>query len=113
MKKTMLLASAMMIGAAFPAFADDNWKSLSPAERDQKIQEKFTELDTNSDGAVSREEFAATDKSPEQFTNADADKNGSLSLAEMKRWKEMKWNEASAYGSKDRMGTTGSTKSSH
>jgi Ca2+-binding EF-hand superfamily protein len=57
----------------------------------------FAKVDTNADGAVTKEEFMAspkaqkdTEKAAKKFTKMDADANGSVSLDEFKAAKKAK-----------------------
>lgn len=113
MKKTIILAGALMVSAAMPAFANDNWKDLSASEREAKVQEKFNEMDTDRNGALSSAEFQAAGKSNEAFSAADSNKNGSVSLAELKNWKEAPWRESNASGANERMREGSPTKTAH
>jgi len=106
MKKTVLMASALMMGAAMPAFANDDMKDMSASERNEAIQEKFDDMDSDNNDMISRSEYDAAGKSDEDFTAADTNKNGSLSLAEVKAWKQREWNQSS--NSSNNMNGTGS-----
>lgn len=92
MKKTFLMASALMFGASLPAFADE---VKSQAELDRIVQEKFTEMDADKNGAISWNEADAADKSREDFNAADTNRDGSLSMAELKSWKQKEWQQSS------------------
>lgn len=112
MKKTFLMASALMFGASLPAFADE---VKTQAELDTKVQEKFTEMDADKNGAISWNEADAADKSREDFTAADTNRDGSLSMAELKAWKQKEWQQSSHVGASanERMRDGSPTKTSH
>lgn len=78
MKKAILMATLATF-VAVPALAND------PA----KFDEKFTKLDSNSDGQVSKEEHAAAKE--EKFEEADTNNDGNLSKEELKAaWEHKK-----------------------
>src|ERR1044072_8098611 len=92
MKKTAILASVLMMGAAMPALANDMKSS-------EDVQAKFTKMDTDKNGVLSKSEADAAGKAEEDFSSMDTDKNGSVSLAELKTWKQKEWNQSSNMGS--------------
>lgn len=81
MKKLMLSAAALSILAAPAAMANT-------ANIDAKVDEKFTQIDANGDGAVSEAEFAAVKDS--KFSDADANADGTVTKAELKAHMEAK-----------------------
>ena len=109
MKTTAILASALLMSVSIPALAGD-WKGLSETERNVKIQEKFTGLDSNKDGALSKDEFTADSRmSGTDFDDADLNNDDALSTTELKAFKEAKWMDKSqATNSNERMNNDGS-----
>jgi len=60
---------------------------MAPAEKPQRLSaEKFGQVDTNHDGAISREEAAAAPKLAGAFDEIDADRDGRVLPAELKNY---------------------------
>lgn len=71
--KKIVLASALALAFATPAFAND----------DHDVKEKFTAADTNKDGSLSPAEFkAAWPDHADKWAEVDANKDGKVTLAE-------------------------------
>jgi opacity protein-like surface antigen len=85
MKKLFAIAAVAMCLSA-PAFANDK-DDASKAE--WKADYYMKQIDTNSDGSISKEEHTAF--GDKMFNDADTDKNGMISKEEMKaeKMKEM------------------------
>ncbi|MEQ8194534.1 MAG: EF-hand domain-containing protein [Rhodospirillales bacterium] len=84
MKKTplFLLAAATLLGGSMalsgsPAFADDEAKGKGHKNWTERM---FERLDTNKDGAISKEEYAK--RGTDRFATVDTDKNGKITQAE-------------------------------
>ena len=100
---TSLMAGSLMVSGL--AFAGDHGEDASHAKSDKKMEKlhdgkkdhhgKFLKkLDTNGDGAVSKDEFMS--KQEEHFSKMDADGDGSVTADEMKAAKKemkAKWKE--------------------
>lgn len=99
MRKFLLLAAASAL--AVPAFAAADHAGHAPkgpttrVELQQKLDQKFAEIDTNKDGAITKAEADAhretmkkkwaekrTERRAERFSAMDADKNGQISKSE-------------------------------
>lgn len=78
MKKMLLLVTSALLVLNSQVFAADP-PATTAAPRAHRMLKQF---DTDQDGKVSREEFAA--KRASGFERVDTDKNGTLSLDEMK-----------------------------
>lgn len=78
--KKIVLASALAMAMATPAFAHD-WD-------ESKMKEKFDMHDTNKDGALSMSEWNAA--GGEMFKKADANGDGKVTFEEKKAFKEDK-----------------------
>lgn len=88
-----ILASAFAFALATPAFAEGT-------THEKQLQEKFSKLDTNKNGALTQAEFTAGGQSAEAFAAADTDRNGSLTLSELRAYHDDDWNESSAPASR-------------
>ena len=73
----LFLVAALAVSFINPVMAGGHLESERSGKGD-----RFAKIDTNGDGAVSREEFLAV--AAERFSKMDADGNGSLSKEEMK-----------------------------
>jgi hypothetical protein len=74
MNKTIATAFAAAIGLSGAAFADDRMGS-------------FDTLDSNRDGAITRDEIPANHKLATEFSNIDSNGDGRISEAEFDAWK--------------------------
>ena len=88
MKKLITILSALALSATFAAAADAEKKAEKKAANPE---EAFKKLDTNSDGAVTLEEFKAgpagkrdATKAETTFKRRDKDADGKLTLEEFK-----------------------------
>jgi Ca2+-binding EF-hand superfamily protein len=83
MKKTVWTGVALAAFVAFTGTAMAADGAQKPQKKAQKrIEAQFKKLDTNRDGAISRDEWKGRAKA---FDRLDADHNGSLSLKELER----------------------------
>lgn len=61
--------------------------SAAPAEKPQRLSaDKFQQIDTNHDGAISREEAGAAPMLSSRFDEIDSDKDGRVLPAELKAY---------------------------
>lgn len=61
--------------------------SVAPAEKPQRLSnDKFQQIDTNRDGAISREEAGAAPMLSSRFDEIDSDKDGRVLPAELKAY---------------------------
>ena len=81
MKKTLMLSAAFLMFQAAPVLAED-------AAHDGKKMEREIPGDTNGDGLISESEFMARAK--ERFSSIDANNDGKLSREEAKSAHEKK-----------------------
>lgn len=73
MRKTIIVASAIVAVLAAPAFAQT-----------PDAEPIFKAWDTNADGALTKGEWLAAGRQEDGFIRVDTDKNGKVSLAELK-----------------------------
>ena len=83
LKKTLMTALLVVAGSAFAA--DDG----------QSAQEKFQQLDQDSDQNISRSEAEQEQKILDAFAEIDQDQDGVLSENELEEWKSQKKEEKS------------------
>jgi Ca2+-binding EF-hand superfamily protein len=89
--KQKVLITALVAGFAMSTAAvagTDHDKDHKRGPHHGRIMEK---LDTNKDGAISKEEFEA--KRASEFSEADADKDGTVTMAELSAYHEQKREE--------------------
>ncbi len=77
MKKILLFVTSALLMLSSQAFAADPPSTGAP-----RVHNMLKQFDTDQDGKISREEFAA--KRAKGFERVDTDKSGTLSLEEMK-----------------------------
>lgn len=81
--KKLAFAAAMLAVATAPAFANDE------AHMKSMVDDKFSMMDTNSDGMISKEEHdAAMNK---MFSDADTNSDGMISKDEMMAATKAEW----------------------
>ena len=81
MKKILLLTAAILVFQATPVFADDH-------QGGDKKGKMFEKHDTNGDGVISEAEFIA--KAKAKFSEMDADGDGNITKEEGKKAHEAK-----------------------
>ncbi len=87
MKYALLVAAVLAFSA--PALAADEAKEAAPATQaaaeaaTTPAAVDFAKLDTNTDGALSKEEFDAAKLEGKTFEAADADKDGKVTAEEL------------------------------
>ncbi len=95
MKKLLMLTAAVFALQAMPAMAQDGHPPEGKdGKKGPRYEKMFEEQDTNKDGKVSADEFAAFNKN--RFDEIDANKDGSVTKEEAKthhdamkaKWKE-------------------------
>jgi Ca2+-binding EF-hand superfamily protein len=93
--KSLLLVTAAALVFASPALAQQNGKPVSRADLIKTLDARFSSIDTNHDGKISRDEVAAaqardveqakaqlTKRWQDTFKRLDTNKDGVLSLQE-------------------------------
>jgi hypothetical protein len=88
--KTALLFIAVSAALAAPATAAEQ---PTPQQGRGNAAERFDKADTNKDGKISFEEFAAA---MPDFLSADTDKDGKVTVAELTSYLEGKGRQAKA-----------------
>lgn len=93
MKKALMMTMAAMTLAAAPALAEHHEGDKAEMLK-MKVDKKFMEADTNSDGMISKSEHDA--KAAKMFTEADTNSDGSLSKDEVTASMKKEWEEKKA-----------------
>lgn len=112
MKKQLIAALAVALMATAPALANEGPQSPvgGPGDHGKRGEERFKASDTNSDGALSREEFLAENakRANEIYDKLDENKDSKLTQEEMKAGHEKmrakmkeRWNELKAQKEKE------------
>jgi hypothetical protein len=82
-----LLAPVAQAQAQPPAPSAAPAPPAAPAEKPQRLSsDKFQQIDTNHDGAISREEAGAAPMLSSRFDEVDSDKDGRVLPAELKAY---------------------------
>ncbi|MEY2952080.1 MAG: hypothetical protein RLZZ401_167 [Pseudomonadota bacterium] len=86
MKKILAFAAlGIAVGAAFAQPVQPGGASPDPAHKVQpRAAERFKRLDSNSDGAINREEAATRPRLKENFDLIDTNKDGKLTPDELR-----------------------------
>lgn len=79
MKKLLILTAAFMVLQSLPVFAEDGDKPMG----DHKRMEREIKGDTNGDGMISESEFLA--KSKTRFSEIDSNGDGNIDREEAKK----------------------------
>ena len=88
--KTFLIATTAILLASTAAVAGHHGdKDGKMCEK--KMAKKFEKMDTDKDGAISKDEFITYKTS--KFEKMDADKDGKVSLDEKKAYKKAKYHD--------------------
>ncbi len=85
--KKLATAAVMLACMAAPAYADMH----DDAHMKAMVDEKFSMMDTNGDGMVSKEEYDAA--MTKMFNDADTNGDGMLSKDEMMAAKKAEWSK--------------------
>ena len=83
MKTILAAAFALATLSAAPVIAQTNPPSPQPEASTGKHGERFAAMDTNKDGAISRAEWDAHQRTNDPFARMDSNKDGMLTKAEM------------------------------
>jgi len=82
---------------------------VAPGEKSQRVpHDKFAQVDTNHDGAISRDEAAAAPQLASHFDEADTDRDGRVTPAELKNFaKGQRLNNKGSGGAFSKMDSNG------
>jgi len=80
---SLLLAPALMPGAAFADEYEKDEKKMTLREARKMFQARFDKIDTDKDGEISRAEFEA---SQPKFEDIDTDGSNALSKRELRKF---------------------------
>lgn len=87
--KVLLAGILMGSGVAFAA-GDQAQQTMDPQQQTQQLseqqQQNWTQLDTNQDGYISRDEAAANVELSDAFQDQDQNADGQLSAEEFSSW---------------------------